>query len=119
LNTNNWCEKEIRELVKLISEINDVKEVEKLFDLILTPREINDMAKRLKIKKMLEAGSSYLEIERELRVSPVIISRISNSVGYGFRRSYAGVGKKTKSKTKTPKRTIKYKGATPIHKLFT
>lgn len=118
MNTNFWCEKEIGELINRIGQANK-EEVGALFDAILTPREINDMAKRLKIIELLNKGETYTEIQQTLRVSPVIISRVSNKIGYGFRRSYARARNKESIKTASKKSSlIRYKGAVPLHRWF-
>jgi uncharacterized protein YerC len=104
MDTNKWCENEIRELIADVSKANTVAEVEDIFDLVLTPRELNDMAKRHKIKKMLEAGEPYINIETSLKVSPTIISKVSSHIGYGFRRRYANVGNKESQFAKRPKK---------------
>lgn len=82
-----WFEKEIKKLLCLIAETKNTQEIEMLFESILTPREINDMARRLKIIEMLNDGCSYQEIQQELKVSTSLISRLSYHVGFGFRRS--------------------------------
>jgi uncharacterized protein YerC len=104
MSTNKWCEKEIKELVLAVSSASTPYAVNSLFEVVLTPRELNDMAKRLKIKKMLEEGSSYQHIETALNVSPAIISRISSHIGYGFRRSYAQVGEEENQFVKKTKK---------------
>jgi Trp operon repressor len=115
MNTNTWCEKEIDELISLVAETTTVSGVESLFEVILTPREINDMAKRLKIRKLLETGKTYSEIQQQLHVSPTIIGRVSNKIGYGFRRSYSNIGQgDSTNKTKKRAQPLRYKGATPI-----
>ncbi len=82
-----WREKEINKLIQVIAKTNSDKEVRVLFDRILTPREINDMAKRLEIVRLLDMGTSYLEIQDILRVSPTTIGRVANQIGFGFRRT--------------------------------
>ncbi len=82
-----WFEKEIKDLIKIVASTNTTKDVELLFERILTPREINDMARRLKILEMLNAGYSYSMIQQEVKVSSTIIARLSNHIGYGFRRN--------------------------------
>jgi TrpR-related protein YerC/YecD len=117
---DEWLQREIDQLLLEVAKTKNTDEVERLFDCILTPREINDMAKRLKIRDMLKSGKSYLEIRDTLLVSPNIVSRISNKIGYGFRRSNTqAVRKISESKLniqKHRKNPLKYKGATPIHR---
>ncbi len=112
-----WYEKEIETMLAAVLAAKDKKQLTELFDRILTPREINDMSRRLAAGKMLAEGISYNEIREKLNLSPVIIARVSNRIGYGFRRS-AGVVKEKEAKYREPKKIIKYKGATPIHRLI-
>jgi uncharacterized protein YerC len=111
---NKWCEKEINEMVELVSLCKNPKEVCEVFDLILTPREINDMARRLKIIKLLEAGKSYSEIRMCLGVGSDLIGRISNGIGFGFRRVDPAAAKKAaQTEWKDPllrKKGVYYKG---------
>lgn len=111
MSREKWYEKEISEMVSAVSETNTIEDVRELFDKILTPREINDIGRRLKAVKMLAAGEPYSEIREKLDLSPVIISRLSNKIGYGFRRTSKTANKRVKEKIKNPKRTIRYKGA--------
>lgn len=108
-----WYQKEIGELLSTILKTKDQRELTMLFDRILTPREINDMARRLKALELLGKGKSYSEISEKLGLSPVIISRLANKIGYGFRRSSKISAKRDGSiakKSTSPKRTIRYKG---------
>lgn len=109
-----WHEKEINEMLKVVSEANTIKDVEELFDMILTPREINDMARRYKAIEMLEKGLSYSEIGEALGLSSVIVSRLSNKIGYGFRRSSKIANKRTKAKNGYVKIAPSYKGMPAI-----
>lgn len=87
MSRDTWFEKEIKDMLCVIAETKNTQEVERLFEKLLTPREINDMARRLKILEMLEEGNSYGQIRSKIGVSTAIISRLSYHVGYGFRRS--------------------------------
>jgi TrpR-related protein YerC/YecD len=90
---NKWCQKEIAEVIEALSECKAPEDICEIFDAILTPREINDMARRYKIKKMLEDGQSYSEIKMTLGVSSDVISRVSTKIGYGFRRTESSTTK--------------------------
>jgi len=110
---NKWCKKEIDELLSLIASTRNDQEVYFLLDLILTPREINDMARRLKVLKMLEDGKSYSDIVCEIGISRHTISRVSEKIGFGFRRSKSSFGRKQekqKIRFKIVRSRVKYKG---------
>lgn len=115
MSVNVWYEKEIKGMLKDVAGTKTVSEVEKLFDKILTPREINDMARRLAIGKMLAERKSYLEIQEALRVSPTIVSRVANKIGYGFRRTSSRAKKIGEREPAKP--TVKYKGLAPYNRI--
>ncbi len=106
-----WYQKEINKLITKIAATESEKEVADMFEVILTPREINDIARRLEAIEMLEKGLSYADVNRKLRLSPIIISRISNHIGYGFRRSNSTNKRQEKISEKDYRPRIKYKGA--------
>jgi TrpR-related protein YerC/YecD len=118
---NRWCEKEINELIETIATLKDSNEVEAVFDKIFTPREINDAAKRLAAIKMLEKGDSYSTISTVLGLSAGSISKLSLSLGYGFRRTNKNALNQMKPKEKLSlphlvESETKYKGA-PAYKI--
>lgn len=115
---NKWCEKEIFNMIKLVAKAGDTKEVIEVFDKILTPREINDMARRLAVLKMIKEGKSYQNISMSLGMSSATISRISSKIGFGFRRCDTKIlGKKREIiRPRIKKSKIKYKGA-PTYKI--
>lgn len=101
-------------MIKTIAETRSPEAVCDLFDKILTPREINDMARRMMVLEMLEANQSYAEIAMKLGMSSNTISKISAKIGYGFRRSGPGTVSGKKEKLKLPRlvqSNRKYKGA--------
>ncbi len=95
---NRWCEKEINEMILKISKLKSKEELRNVFDGILTPREINDMARRLKALEMLEEGHTYSDIQSRLG-------------GFGFRRGRSTTIKKEPIGKEIKKSGIPYKGA--------
>ncbi|RJO61457.1 hypothetical protein C4544_03010 [candidate division WS5 bacterium] len=104
-----WHKKEIKEVVGLLVEAKTDTEVELIFDRILTTREINDVARRYKVLKMIEEGKSYADIMTETGMSSSVICRLSAKCGYGFQKS-SGLRKPRSKGASSRKRTIKYKG---------
>lgn len=100
MSVDAWFEKEIDKMLVEISKTKSKKEVEKIFDRILTPREINDMARRLEIWRLLERGISYREIQDRMRVSSAIVSKVAYKIGYGFRRTNVKIKKDVKKAKK-------------------
>ncbi len=50
---------------------------------VATIREIRDMAQRLAVARMLDAGSHYTDIQEVTGASSTTISRVSRSLNYG------------------------------------
>lgn len=116
----DWHKEEINKLIKILAATKTSKEIEKIFDFVLTPREINDIARRLKALEMLGEGKSYADIQSELGMSPIVISRISGKIGFGFSASQkAKLNDKILHKNKTSKEyTLRYKGAPTISEVL-
>ena len=117
---NKWCEKEIAEVIREIARRDKPEEVCELLDVIFTPREINDIARRYKAMIMLNQGKSYLEIRDLLGLSNVVISRVSGKIGLGFRRTHSTTQKRSASHDVSSKKKPirKYKGSVPIHRII-
>lgn len=101
-------------MVDVVAVTKTPEDVCELFDKILTPREINDVARRLAVIELLEAGQSYVEISMRLGMGSNTISKISAKLGYGFRRGESGTASRNNESTKRLRivqSKIKYKGA--------
>jgi len=66
---------EIKELVKTMYSLEDEKQLHKLLHEILTPAEINDLALRWKLMKMLKEGIPQRKIASDLGISLCKITR--------------------------------------------
>ncbi len=110
-----WNTEGVREVMKLLVNCKKASEVEKIFDRILTTREINDIARRFKALTMIDEGSSYADIHMKTGMSPNTIARLSAKCGFGFSKS-SGLADKKAKKEYSPKRTLKYKGV-PVVKV--
>jgi TrpR-related protein YerC/YecD len=112
---NSWYQKEVDELLDRILSITNREDLINLFDDILTPREINDCARRMKALEMIREGASYSQIRDKLGLADNTIAKISANVGFGFRRSFSKVGNpKVHNKRKKTKILPGYKGAPAI-----
>ena len=70
-------------LVKAIMSVKDEKECEALLQDLLTMREINDMAQRVLVAKMLSEQIIYAKIVEETGASTTTISRVNRAYVYG------------------------------------
>ena len=73
----------IKELAKVIADIDDEELAEDFLKNILTPSELEEISKRLQIVKMLNKGIPQREVAKKLAVSMGTISRGSRELKYG------------------------------------
>lgn len=71
------------ELVKIISSITDEKLMKSFLQNILTPKEFEEISKRLQIFKLLNDGVPQRKVAQKLGVSIGTISRGSRELKYG------------------------------------
>ncbi len=80
---SNWHTQQIDELFEAILTLNTVEECYAFFEDACTIKEIIEIAQRLKVAKLLDAGTSYLAVSKEVGVSTATISRVSKCLEYG------------------------------------
>lgn len=94
---SKFSTKDIDDLFKDILKLETQGECYRFFEDLCTIKEIQDMAQRLKVAKLLEQKISYQEIAKETSASTATISRVSKSLTYGA-EGYKLMFKKTKKK---------------------
>lgn len=80
---SNWHTKQTDELFEAILTLRTVEECYAFFEDACTIKEIIEIAQRLKVAKMLSAGTSYVTISKEVGVSTATISRVNKCLEYG------------------------------------
>ncbi len=80
---SNWHTKQIDELFEAILTLKSVEECYAFFEDACTIKEIIEIAQRLKVAKLLSAGTSYVTVSKEVGVSTATISRVSKCLEYG------------------------------------
>lgn len=70
-------------LAKALLCLRSEEECYKLLDDLCTIREIQDLAQRLEVARMLRDRITYNEIAQATGVSTATISRVNRSLGYG------------------------------------
>ncbi len=80
---SNWHTQQIDELFEAILTLNSVEECYAFFEDACTVKEIIEIAQRLKVAKLLSAGTSYVTVSKEVGVSTATISRVSKCLEYG------------------------------------
>jgi TrpR-related protein YerC/YecD len=81
-------------LIEALLSIEDPKVMFAFLQDVCTVREIQDMAQRLAVAKLLAAGEHYTDIQDATGASTTTISRVSRSLNYGadgYRRVMDGL----------------------------
>ena len=73
----------MNQLFAAILSLRDQEECCRFFEDICTVRELQDMAQRYAVAKMLWEKKSYLTISAETGMSTATISRVNRSLTYG------------------------------------
>ncbi|MGN1400285.1 MAG: YerC/YecD family TrpR-related protein [Bacillus sp. (in: firmicutes)] len=75
--------KELDQLFKAILSLEDLEECYRFFDDLCTINEIQSLAQRLEVARMLKEGKTYHKIETETGASTATISRVKRCLNYG------------------------------------
>ena len=79
-----WDNKNSEELFQAILELKTLDETKRFFRDLLTPEEIVEFAKRWQVARLLDAEVSYIEINRQTKLSSTTIARISKWLKNGM-----------------------------------
>lgn len=74
---------EVEDLLRALLALEDPDEAYALLQDLCTVREIQDMAQRLHVARLLAAGEHYTAIQERTGASATTISRVSRSLNYG------------------------------------
>lgn len=75
--------RELDQLFKSILSLKNLEECYIFFDDLCTVNEIQSLAQRLEVARMLHEGNTYHKIETETGASTATISRVKRSLNYG------------------------------------
>ncbi|MFS0784482.1 YerC/YecD family TrpR-related protein [Bacillus sp. 1P06AnD] len=75
--------KELDQLFNSILSLKDLDECYRFFDDLCTINEIQSLAQRLEVARMLQEGKTYHKIETETGASTATISRVKRCLNYG------------------------------------
>ena len=78
-----WENDNTKELFQAILKLKTVKECEDFFRDLATLREIDEMAERFRIARMLDRGMSYLEVADKAEVSTTTVTRVAHWLRHG------------------------------------
>lgn len=74
---------DVEELLRALLALDDADEAYALLQDLCTIREVQDMAQRLAVARMLSAGEHYSHIQEITGASATTISRVSKALNYG------------------------------------
>ena len=83
MQINKLKGKELDQLFNAILSLKDLDECYRFFDDLCTVNEIQSLAQRLEVARMLEEGKTYHMIETETGASTATISRVKRCLNYG------------------------------------
>ncbi|HZJ98931.1 MAG TPA: YerC/YecD family TrpR-related protein [Tissierellaceae bacterium] len=75
--------KQADELFEAILKLENEEECYRFFEDICTIKEIESIAQRLEVAKLLKINKTYNEIEKKTGASTATISRINRALNYG------------------------------------
>lgn len=73
----HWENRETRELFEAIMKIKTIDEAHRFFRDLCAPEEIDEMARRWQVVKLLIKKRPYREIARKAEVSTTTVSRVA------------------------------------------
>jgi len=74
---------QLDQLFDAMLTIETREEFYRFFDDLATMNEIQSLAQRLQVAKMLDQGDTYSQIEKETKASTATISRVRRCLDYG------------------------------------
>ncbi len=78
-----WHSEGVEKLFQAITQLKTEEECAAFFEDVCTVREIQEMARRLSVAKMLAGGRVYTDIAKETGASTATISRVNRCLNYG------------------------------------
>lgn len=83
MQINKLRGKELDQLFQAILSLENIEECYQFFDDLCTVNEIQSLAQRLEVARMLREGNTYHKIETETGASTATISRVKRRLNYG------------------------------------
>ncbi|MFB5197925.1 YerC/YecD family TrpR-related protein [Neobacillus sp. KR4-4] len=83
MQINKLRGKELDQLFQAVLSLKNLEECYRFFDDLCTINEIQSLAQRLDVARMLREGNTYHKIETETGASTATISRVKRCLNYG------------------------------------
>lgn len=74
---------DIDNLYEAVLKLDNKKAVADFFEDICTIKELNTIAQRLEVARLLKANTTFSEIEKQTGASSATISRVNRALQYG------------------------------------
>lgn len=100
MQINKLRGKELDQLFQAVLSLKDLEECYRFFDDLCTINEIQSLAQRLDVARMLREGNTYHKIETETGASTATISRVKRCLNFG-NDTYEMVLERIKTETPT------------------
>lgn len=81
--TKRATDQELHRLYQAFADADDPAQIEALMEDLCTISELHEMAQRLTVAFMLDAGESYVAIQEKTGASATTIARVSKCLNYG------------------------------------
>ena len=78
-----WENEDTKAVFQAVLKLKNIKECEDFLRDLMTLHEIEEMAERFKIARMLDRGLSYLEIADKAGASTTTVSRVAHWLKHG------------------------------------
>ena len=102
MQINKLRGKELDQLFQAVLSLKDLEECYRFFDDLCTINEIQSLAQRLDVARMLREGNTYHKIETETGASTATISRVKRCLNFG-NDTYEMVLERIKEESKAEK----------------
>ena len=79
----NFNVKDCDSLFSAVLKLDSIEECREFFTDICTIKEIQDMAQRFEVARLLSAGKNYQEVVKQTGASTATISRVNKCLLYG------------------------------------
>jgi len=93
--SHSWATPEIRDLLRTILALQDLDEAERFFRDLCTLAELEAMAHRWQVAKLVDQGLPYHEVSRRTGASTTTVTRVAHWLRHGeggYRRALERAG---------------------------
>ena len=81
--SHSWANKEIRDLLRTILALRSLNEAERFFRDLCTLAELEAMAHRWQVAKLVDEGLPYHEVSRRTGASTTTVTRVAHWLRHG------------------------------------